>query len=135
MSRPTANHPVVERPGQCLSAFQVDWIGQKVQIDAAKAAGVKQLVLISSMGGTQPDNMLNKIADGNILLWKRRAEQYLVASGVPYTIIHPGGEQLRQQAVGLQGARHSSRDQRARKGPMWSLSLPCLVQAVTTHST
>lgn len=25
------------------------------------------------------------------MLWKRKAERYLVASGVPYTIIHPGG--------------------------------------------
>ena len=28
---------------------------------------------------------------GNILLWKRKAEQYLISSGIPYTIIHPGG--------------------------------------------
>ena len=28
---------------------------------------------------------------GNILLWKRKAEEYLIASGIPYTIIHPGG--------------------------------------------
>ena len=62
-----------------------------VQIDAAKAAGVKHVVLVSSMGGTQPDNMLNKIGNGNILAWKRKAEQYLIASGLAYTILHPGG--------------------------------------------
>lgn len=28
--------------------------------------------------------------------WKRKAEQYLIASGVPYTIIHPGGERRRE---------------------------------------
>ena len=59
----------------------------------ARLCGV-QVVLIGSMGGTQPDNMLNKLVGedgGNILLWKRRAEQYLVASGLDYTIIHPGG--------------------------------------------
>jgi len=46
------------------------------------------------MGGTDPNNMLNKLVGedgGNILQWKRRAEQYLVASGLTYTIIHPGG--------------------------------------------
>jgi uncharacterized protein YbjT (DUF2867 family) len=26
-----------------------------------------------------------------ILLWKRRAERYLIDSGLNYTIIHPGG--------------------------------------------
>lgn len=71
---------------------QIDWLGQKLQIDAAKAAGVKQVVLISSMGGTDPNHFLNKMGDNaRILDWKRKAEQYLVASGVPYTIIHPGG--------------------------------------------
>ncbi|KAF8042416.1 hypothetical protein BT93_A0907 [Corymbia citriodora subsp. variegata] len=48
---------------------QVDWLGQKNQIDAAKAAGVKQIVLV----------------------WKRKAEQYLADSGIPYTIIRAGG--------------------------------------------
>ncbi|KAF8069509.1 hypothetical protein HT031_001625 [Scenedesmus sp. PABB004] len=70
---------------------QVDWLGQKVQIDAAKAAGVKQVIVISSMGGTDPNHQLNSLGEGNILQWKRRAEQYLVASGLDYTIIHPGG--------------------------------------------
>lgn len=72
---------------------QVDWIGQKNQIDAAKAAGVKQIVLVGSMGGTNPDHPLNKLGNGNILVWKRKAEQYLVDSGIPYTIIRAGGLQ------------------------------------------
>ncbi|KAG2309267.1 hypothetical protein Bca52824_029015 [Brassica carinata] len=46
---------------------QVDWIGQKNQIDAAKAAGVKQIVLVGSMGGTNINNPLNKIGNANIL--------------------------------------------------------------------
>lgn len=53
--------------------------------------GVKRVVVVGSMGGTQPDNFLNTLGNGNILAWKRRAEQYLVESGVPYTIVHPGG--------------------------------------------
>eukprot|EP00884_Botryococcus_braunii_P014981 jgi/Botrbrau1/23484/Bobra.106_1s0036.2 len=70
---------------------QVDWLGQKKQIDAAKKAGVRKVVLVSSMGVTQPDNFLNTIGDGKILLWKRKAEEYLIASGLNYTILHPGG--------------------------------------------
>lgn len=75
-----------------IHSLQVDWLGQKAGIDAAKAAGVKQVILISSMGGTDPNHELNKLGNGNILQWKRKAEQYLVASGMSYTIIHPGGE-------------------------------------------
>ncbi|GMH10166.1 hypothetical protein Nepgr_012007 [Nepenthes gracilis] len=70
---------------------QVDWIGQKNQIDAAKAAGVKQIVLVGSMGGTNPSHPLNSLGNGNILVWKRKAEQYLADSGIPYTIIRAGG--------------------------------------------
>ncbi|CAM8949111.1 unnamed protein product [Rhodiola kirilowii] len=70
---------------------QVDWIGQKNQIDAAKAAGVKHIVLVGSMGGTTPSHPLNSLGNGNILVWKRKAEQYLAESGVPYTIIRAGG--------------------------------------------
>jgi uncharacterized protein YbjT (DUF2867 family) len=69
--------------------YYVDWLGAKNQIDAAKKSNVKQFVFLSSMGGTQPDNFLNTIGkkegddlSGNILLWKRKAEKYLVSSGL-----------------------------------------------------
>ncbi|KAG5553942.1 hypothetical protein RHGRI_011717 [Rhododendron griersonianum] len=103
---------------------QVDWIGQKNQIDAAKAAGVKQIVLVGSMGGTNTSNPLNSIGNGNILvvlfrswflcdafpyssklsplkilIWKRKAEQYLADSGIPYTIIRAGGLQDKEGGI------------------------------------
>ncbi|GMI96522.1 hypothetical protein like AT2G37660 [Hibiscus trionum] len=78
---------------------QVDWIGQKNQIDVAKEAGVKQIVLVGSMGGINPNHPLNSLGNGNILVWKRKAEQYLADSGVPYTIIRAGGLQDRDGGV------------------------------------
>ncbi|KAL3358005.1 hypothetical protein AABB24_015239 [Solanum stoloniferum] len=78
---------------------QVDWIGQKNQIDAAKAAGVKQIVLVGSMGGTNPNHPLNSLGNGNILIWKRKAEQYLADSGIPYTIIRAGGLQDKEGGI------------------------------------
>ncbi|KAL3900173.1 MAG: hypothetical protein SGPRY_012511, partial [Prymnesium sp.] len=93
-------------PGRPLFNFapegtpeEVDWIGAKMQseVDAAVAAGVKHFVFVSSMGGTQPENFLNTIgrradgSGGDILLWKRKAERYLMESGLDYTIVHPGG--------------------------------------------
>ncbi|KAA3455103.1 ATP-dependent zinc metalloprotease FTSH 10, mitochondrial [Gossypium australe] len=78
---------------------QVDWIGQKNQIHVAKEAGVKQIVLVGSMGGTNPNHPLNSLGNGNILVWKRKAEQYLADSGVPYTIIRAGGLQDRDGGI------------------------------------
>ena len=50
------------------------------------------------MGGTDETNFLNSIGkakdgsgNGDILIWKRKAEKYLIESGLDYTIIHPGG--------------------------------------------
>ncbi|XP_073017309.1 uncharacterized protein At5g02240-like [Primulina eburnea] len=84
---------------------QVDWIGQKNQIDTAITAGVKYIILVGSMGGTNPNHQLNSLANGNILIWKRKAEQYLSESGIPYSIIRAGGLQdkeggLRELLVG-----------------------------------
>ncbi|XVF08110.1 hypothetical protein REPUB_Repub06bG0197600 [Reevesia pubescens] len=78
---------------------QVDWIGQKNQIDVAKEAGVKQIVLVGSMGGTDLSHPLNSLGNGNILVWKRKAEQYLADSGLPYTIIRAGGLQDRDGGI------------------------------------
>ncbi len=69
----------------------VDWLGQKNQIDAAKKAQVKQIVLVGSMGGTNINHPLNSLGNGNILVWKRKAEEYLINSGINYTIIRAGG--------------------------------------------
>lgn len=69
----------------------VDYQGQRNQIEAAIAAGVEQIVLVGSMGGTQLNHPLNQLGQGNILVWKRRAEDYLINSGVDYTIIRAGG--------------------------------------------
>ena len=76
----------------------VDWIGQKKLIDAAKKENKDiHVVICSSMGGTNPDNSLNNLgknpdgSGGDILKFKRKAEVYLIDSGLPYTIVHPGG--------------------------------------------
>ncbi len=70
---------------------EVDYKGQQNQIDAAIAAGVDQIVLVGSMGGTQINHPLNQMGQGNILVWKRQAEAYLIDSGIDYTIIRAGG--------------------------------------------
>lgn len=55
---------------------QIDWLGQKLQIDIAKEAGVGKCVLVGSMGGMDRNNFLNTIGDGNILVSKQKPEIY-----------------------------------------------------------
>ncbi len=93
----TTGRPIFGFPNG--SPEEVDWHGQKNQIDAC-GPGV-HIVCCSSRGGTDPNHVLNKIgkktnsdgisSGGDILKWKRKAEVYLIESGKPYTIVHPGG--------------------------------------------
>lgn len=68
----------------------VDYGGVRNLVDDAKASGVEQFVVVSSIGVTNPDHALNKMLN-NILKWKLEGEKYLRASGVPYTVVRPGG--------------------------------------------
>lgn len=57
--------------------------------------------LLPLAGGTQADHFLNQMGgNARILDWKRKAEQYLIASGLKYTIIHAGGERALRRAGG-----------------------------------
>ncbi len=88
----------------------VDWLGNKNLIDAAKAAEVKAFVLTTS-GSTGPgdvnDPAVKKFGAGRV--WKAQAEDYLRASGMPYAIIAPGG--LRNYAGNTKGVLLKPRNQ------------------------
>jgi len=66
----------------------VDYGGVRNMVEAS--AGLRQFVLVSAAGVTQEDHVLNKMFN-NVLKWKFKGEEALRASGVPYTIIRPGG--------------------------------------------
>lgn len=68
----------------------VDYRGVKNLSDAVSAAKLDQFVLVSSMGVTHEDHYLNKAFD-NVLKWKLKGEEVLRSSGIPYTIVRPGG--------------------------------------------
>eukprot|EP00898_Chlorokybus_atmophyticus_P002029 jgi/Chlat1/2827/Chrsp187S02926 len=79
-------------------AYNVDWMGTKNLVDAAKASGVPRLVLCTSLltNGAAVGQVLNPSfiilnLFGGILFWKRKAEEYLLSSGLDYTIVRPGG--------------------------------------------
>lgn len=82
-----------ERSGPNGPEF-VDYGGVVNLADAARAGGVRQVALISSIGvggeGGFTRWILNTIG-GDVLKWKAKGEDYLRASGVPYSIVRPGG--------------------------------------------
>jgi uncharacterized protein YbjT (DUF2867 family) len=71
------------------SPEKVDFEGVRNLATAAKAAGVKHYVQVSSLGVTNPNHPLNRY--GKVMDWKVKGENALRASGVSYTIVRPGG--------------------------------------------
>lgn len=69
--------------------YKVDYEGTKNLVNAAKAKGIEQFVLVSSIGASQLFHPLNLF--WLILVWKKQAEEYLQKSGLTYTIVRPGG--------------------------------------------
>jgi uncharacterized protein YbjT (DUF2867 family) len=69
--------------------LQVDYWGTKNLIDAAKAKGIEHFVLVTSLCVSNFFHPLNLF--WLILFWKKQAEAYLMASGLTYTIVRPGG--------------------------------------------
>jgi nucleoside-diphosphate-sugar epimerase len=73
---------------------RTDYLGNKHLIDAAKNAGIERFMLISSLGaGATKDAIPPQVYQSlaAIITEKERAENYLIASGLTYTIVRPGG--------------------------------------------
>lgn len=114
---------------------QVDWEGQKNQFDLSKDAGVKHVVLVGTMTGTEPDGFLNTMGDGDgdkIVMWKRKAEMHLIDvckdSDMDFTIVHAGG--LSNDAGGVTrvavGVDDKLRELTPRRLPRADLAEVCL---------
>nr|BAJ85999.1 predicted protein [Hordeum vulgare subsp. vulgare] len=72
--------------------YRIDYVATANLVRAAAKAGVEHFVLVTSLGTTRfgfPAALLNLF--WGVLCWKKMAEEALVASGVPYTIVRPGG--------------------------------------------
>jgi uncharacterized protein YbjT (DUF2867 family) len=86
-----------------LSPEFIDFAGNRNLIDAAKVAGAKHFVLISSAtSGPQVDQSQNP-ASGYVRYFKTKAEAYLRATGLSHTIVAPG--RLKYEPGGKVGVR------------------------------
>jgi uncharacterized protein YbjT (DUF2867 family) len=111
---------------------KVDFEGTRNLATAARAAGVRHVCLVSSMGVTHSDHPLNKRLN-NIFDWKLKGEAALRASGVGYTIVRPGG--LRDEPGGRQGVKAMQGDTLENEGtiPRADVAAACIA-ALTTEA-
>ncbi len=75
------NSPI-ENPGKGYTFERIDLGGTKNLVDAARAAGVGQFIGLSGVGA-------DETAPYHWLRCKWQEEQYIMASGLPYTIFRP----------------------------------------------
>eukprot|EP00899_Mesostigma_viride_P020142 jgi/Mesvir1/28129/Mv04704-RA.2 len=85
---------VVSTVGGTPSDARVDGEGNINVINAAKKAGVKRFILVTSVGtgdskGAVSEQTYNVLK--TVLIEKEKAEEYLKKSGLAWTIIRPGG--------------------------------------------
>jgi len=73
---------------------RADYLGNRHLVDAVKPLPCQRLVLVSSIGVREsavalPEPVLETLRTA--LLAKAKAEEHLMASGIPFTIVRPGG--------------------------------------------
>lgn len=68
--------------------FLVDLWGAKKPIDFAKESNIKHFIMVSSRGADHPD--LGPVSIKPYLIAKHFADEYLIHSGLNYTVLRPG---------------------------------------------
>jgi len=101
----TGARPSVDLAGP----LKVDALAMRPQIDACKAAGVKRVVLVSSLCSGRWLHPLNLF--GLILVWKGVGERWLAASGLEWTVVRPGGLKETEEGIEAEGIRFSGPDE------------------------
>lgn len=86
---------------------RVDYEGTINLARAAKAAGATRFVIITSSVSGKKDHFLNYIG-GNVLIWKGRAEEELMKSGLEYVVVGPTA--MTDDPGGVQPIQIFSRD-------------------------
>lgn len=101
----TGARPSVDLAGP----LKVDALAMRPQIEACKAAGVKRVVLVSSLCSGRWLHPLNLF--GLILVWKGVGERWLAGSGLEWTVVRPGGLKETEEGLEAEGIRFSGPDQ------------------------
>ncbi len=92
-----------------LGPLKVDALAIRPQIEACRAAGVKRVVLVSSLCSGRLFHPLNLF--GLILVWKGVGERWLAESGLDWTVVRPGGLKETEEGIEEQGIVYTGPDQ------------------------
>lgn len=92
-----------------LGPLKVDALAMRPQLQAARAAGVRRVLLVSSLCSGRLLHPLNLF--GLILVRKGLGERWLAESGLDWTVIRPGGLKESEAGLDAEGIVYSAADQ------------------------
>jgi uncharacterized protein YbjT (DUF2867 family) len=92
-----------------FGTLKVDALALRAQVEACREAGVRRVVLVSSLCSGRLFHPLNLF--WFVLIWKRLGERWLEESGLDWTVIRPGGLSENEQDLERQGIVFSDADQ------------------------
>ena len=84
-----------------LGPLKVDALAIRSQIEACRVAGVKRVVLVSSLCSGRLLHPLNLF--GLILVGKGLGERWLAESGLDWTVVRPGGLKESEEGIEREG--------------------------------
>jgi uncharacterized protein YbjT (DUF2867 family) len=94
--------------------LKVDALAMRPQLAACRSAGVKRVVLVSSLCSGRLLHPLNLF--GMILVWKGVGERWLAQSGMDWTVIRPGGLRETEEHLEREGIVFTGPDQQESNG-------------------
>ncbi len=89
-------------PFDPISISEVEEFGVKKLVEATQQVGATHFILTSSLGASNPPSIPFLTA---VLEVKQKAEQYLVDSGLVYTVVRPGGLQDTPSGKSIQAGK------------------------------
>jgi len=92
-----------------LAPLKVDALAMRPQLQAARAAGIRRVILVSSLCSGRLLHPLNLF--GLILIWKGVGERTLAESGLDWTVVRPGGLRESEEGLEQEGIVFSGPDQ------------------------
>ncbi|MBM3115505.1 SDR family oxidoreductase [Jeongeupia naejangsanensis] len=129
-----ADTDVVTTLGSFGPGVSVDYLGNRNVIDATERAGLKRLVLVTSLGGSETWPHLSERSRkgfGGAVREKTLAEAWLRTSGLEHTIIRPGGLRDGPALGSPQRIENAEAHGFVRRADVAAVVLDCLVDPAT----
>ncbi len=112
---------------------RIDALGVRQQVASCERAGVKRLILVSSLCSGRLIHPLNLF--GLILIWKRLGERAIENSNLDWTIIRPGGLTEKEDDLEKEGINYTGPNLQEEGSIPRRLVARCCIEAIKSPNS